>query len=328
MISKKQNSRRALLAAGAALALGGTRTAPAQPAWPSRPIRWLVGYPPGGITDLMARLVAQRVSSDIGQPITVENKPGASSNIAALEVARAAADGHTFLCAPTGVETANPSLYKSQLVPSRDLQAVCAIASSQLYLIARPTLPGSDARALVALARSAPGRMTYASAGNATPPHLAGELFKQAAGIFVTHIPYRGVGPATQDLAASQVDFLFDPGSALPFIKSGKVKLLGVASGRRSSFFPDVPTLSEQGLKATELDIWYGLWAPQGVPADLLTTLSNAVRKALADGEVRQRFATFAAEPNWLDQRSFKALLAKETEVVSALIKTRGIAAE
>ncbi|WP_296354354.1 tripartite tricarboxylate transporter substrate binding protein [Ramlibacter sp.] len=324
--SNKTSRRTAMLAVPALLA--GLGTVRAQPAWPTRPIRWVVGYPPGGITDVMARLMAQKVGADIGQQITIENRPGASSNIAALEVARAGGEGQAFLFAPTGVETANPWLYKSQLVPSRDLQPVCAVASSQLYLVARPDLPGSDARALVAQARSTPGRMTYASAGNATPPHLAGELFKQQAQIFVTHIPYRGAAPALQDVASGQVDFVFDPGSALPFIRAGKVKLLGVASARRSPFFPETPTLAEQGVKASELDIWYGLWAPPATPADVVGTLGNAVRKALVDADVRQRFATFAAEPQWLDQRGFKTLLNRESEMLASLIKARGIAAE
>lgn len=318
-------TRRSLVLAASAAALLPAR-APAQgPEWPHKPIRWVVGYPAGGITDVMARVVAQKVSGLLGQPVVVDNKPGASSNIAGFEVVKAAADGSTFLFAPTALESANPFLYKAAFDPSKDLLPVCGVASSQLYLVARPNLEARSAGELTAAARRAPGKLTYASAGNATPPHLAGELFKQQAGVFATHIPYRGAAPALQDVMAGQVDFFFDPGTALPHIRSGKVKLLGVASARRSPFFPDVPTLSEQGVRATELDIWFGLWAPVGTPASTVGRLGAAVQAALQDPEVRQRFGAFAAEPSWLDAVRFRQLLDHERTLLGELIRARQI---
>lgn len=320
-------TRRELLTVAASALIAPTSVWAQAPDWPQRPVRWIVGYPPGGITDVMARVVAQKVSASIGQQVVVDNKPGASSNIAVQEVIKAS-DGHTFLFAPTQVETSNPFLFKASFDPSKDLSPVSGVASSQLYLIARPTLNAKDAKELVELARRNPGRLTYASAGNATPPHLAGELFKQQANVFATHIPYRGAAPALQDVMAGQVDFFFDPGTALPHIRTGKVKLLGVASSKRSPFFPDVPTLSEQGVRASELDIWFGLWAPNGLPAAVLSRLGAAVQSALSEADVRQRFASFAAEPSYRNAGDFKQLLQREKSVLGDLIKARKITAE
>jgi tripartite-type tricarboxylate transporter receptor subunit TctC len=318
--------RRLLLSASASAVLSTARAQ--SPDWPQKPIRLLVGYPAGGITDVMARVVGQKAGAVLGQAIVIDNKPGASSNVAGQLVVKSAPDGYTLLLAPTALETANPFLFKAAFDPSKDLMPVCGVASSQLYLVARPNLEVHSASDLVELARRAPGRLTYASAGNGTPPHLAGELFKQQAGIFVTHIPYRGAAPALQDVMANQVDFFFDPGTALPHIQTGKVKLLGVASARRSPFFPEVPTLSEQGVRATELDIWFGVWAPNGTPGALLNRCAGAAQNALLDPGVLQRFGTFAAEPSWLDSTRFRQLLDRERSVLGELIRARHIKAD
>ena len=203
----------------ATLALAGLTTlgtsAWAQPAWPSKPIRVVVGFAPGGTTDVMARLVSQQLSESLGQPVIVDNKPGASGNIAASEVIRATADGSTFLIAPTSVETANPYLFtKSNVLPSRDLTPVGGIGRSQMYLVAKPQSTATNARELIAEAKAHPGKLSYASAGAGTPPHLACELLKKATGTFIIHIPYRGAAPALQDVMAGQADFVCDPGIA------------------------------------------------------------------------------------------------------------------
>lgn len=310
----------------ATLALAGLTTlgtsAWAQPAWPSKPIRVVVGFAPGGTTDVMARLVSQQLSESLGQPVIVDNKPGASGNIAASEVIRATPDGSTFLIAPTSVETANPYLFtKSNVLPSRDLTPVGGIGRSQMYLVAKPQSTATNARELVAEAKAQPGKLSYASAGAGTPPHLACELLKKATGTFIIHIPYRGAAPALQDVMAGQADFVCDPGIAFPHIRTNKVKLLGVVSSKRSPFFPDVPTLAEQGIPGADLDIWFGMWAPNGTSPEIVARLSKELTKALAAPNVKTRFNDLGAEPISLSTSEFKNLLVNEGKVLSALIK-------
>ena len=300
----------------------------AQTAWPTKTVRVVVGFPPGGTTDVMARLISQGLGEQLGQTFIVENKPGASGNLAAGEVVKATPDGYTLLVAPTSVETANPSLFKTMFQPSKDLAPVAAIGRTAMYLVTKPGLEAKDAKELVALAKAKPGSLSYASAGAGTPPHLAAELFKQQAGIEATHIPYRGAAPALQDVMASQADYVFDPGIAFPHIRTGKVKLLGVASAQRSPFFPDMPTLAEQGIKGAELDIWFGVWAPVGVPADALAKLNAALVKVLAQPALKQRFADLGAIPEPLDTAAFRKLLDNEAKVLSALIKDRKISVD
>lgn len=311
-----------------ALVAAATLGAQAQGTWPTKSVRIVVGFAPGGTTDGMARLLAQSLTDALGHTVIVDNKPGASGNIGAGDVVKAAPDGHTLLIAPTSVETANPSLFKASFHPAKDLLPVAAIGRTAMYVIARPTLEVKDAKELVAMAKASPGKLSYASAGTATPPHLAAELFKQQAGIFATHIPYRGAAPALQDVMAGQADYVFDPGIAFPHIRSGKVKLLGVASAKRSPFFPDAPTLAEQGIKGAELDIWFGVWAPVGTPPDVLTRLNRELNKALANATLKQRFADFGAEPAPLDAAAFRKLLDEEGKVLAALIRERKITVE
>ena len=319
-------ARRGALAA-ACLALAGAAWAQA-PAWPNKPLRIVVGFAPGGSTDVMARIVAQSVGEAIAQTVVIDNKPGASGNIAAAEVVRAAPDGHTFLIAPTSVETANPWLFKSNLLPSRDLTPVGTIGKTQMYLVAKPQIAARDVRELVALAKAQPGKLSYASAGTGTPPHLACELFKQASGSFVTHIPYRGAAPALQDVLSGQADFVCDPGIAFPHIRTGKVKLLGVVSAKRSPFFPDVPTVGEQGVAGADLDIWFGLWAPKGTPPEILARMNKELARALAQPALAKRYGDLGAEPVAMEQAEFRALLQREGQQLETLIKTQGISVE
>jgi len=308
---------------------GASLPAAAQQApWPNKPVRLVVGFAPGGGTDVMARAVAQSLTESMGQSFIVDNKPGASGNLAVSEVARATPDGYTILVAPTSVETANPYLFKSNVNPSRDLAPVMGIGRMQMYVVARPTLDVKDVKGLVALAKAQPGKLNYASSGTATPPHLAGELFKQSTGTFVTHVPYRGSAPALQDVMAGQADFVFDPGIAFPHIKAGKVKLLGVASDRKSPFFPEAPTYAELGIKNASLDIWFGVWAPNNLPADVTERLSRELTKALAAPALKERFNSLGAEPAPVETQAFRKLLADEGKTLSTLIKDRKIVLE
>jgi tripartite-type tricarboxylate transporter receptor subunit TctC len=309
----------ALLVAGPALA---------QDKWPSKAVRLLVGFPPGGTTDVKARLVAHGLTEGLGRSVIVENRPGASGNIAAGEAVRAAPDGYTFLVAPSTTETVNPLLFKAPFHPAKDLTPVASIGRVQLYLAVRPGLGVKNAKDLVSMIRGRPGKMTYASAGIGTTPHLAGELFERQAGILATHVPYKGGAPAFADVIAGQIDFMFDAGTALPHIRAGKADLLGVTGTRRSPFFPDTPTLGEQGIGGMELEGWWGIWAPNGTPPAIIARLSDLLAKVLAQAELRQRFADIAAEPALLHAPAFRKLLHDEAALLSALIRDRGIKVE
>lgn len=318
---KQSPLRRCLIQAAAATVVALTTGAAHAQAWPAKPIRIVVGFAPGGTTDVMARVIAQSLSESLGQSVVVDNKPGASGNVAAGEVIRAPADGYTFLVAPTSFETANPFLFKQTIAPAKDLTPVAGVGRSQMYLVIKPQFTFKDAKEFVAYARANPGKLSYASAGSGTPPHLAGELFKQVAGVYATHIPYRGAAPALQDVMAGQADYVFDPGIAFPHVRSGKVRMLAVAGAKRSSFFPDVPTLAELGFKGAELDIWFGMWAPNGVPADVNARMAKEIAKALTLPATKTRYESLGAEPVGLDPAEFKTLLQKETKMLSTLIK-------
>ncbi len=327
--SSRFNMRRTFtLAALSLLGLGTAITSQAQ-AWPNKPIRIVVGFAPGGTTDVMARLMAQHLSESLGQSVVIDNKPGASGNIAAAEVARAAPDGYTLFISPTSVETANPSLFKSSpVLPSRDLTPVAGIGKTQMYLVAKPQTTAKDVRELVAQAKAQPGKLSYASAGAGTPPHLACELFKQATSTDIVHVPYRGAAPALQDVLSGQADFVCDPGIAFPHVRSGKAKLLAIVSEKRSPFFPDVPTVAEQGFKGNYMDIWFGMWAPNGIPADIVTRLNRELAKALAQPAVKSRYADLGAENVALDTGEFRNLLAAEGRLLSGLIRDQKITVE
>jgi tripartite-type tricarboxylate transporter receptor subunit TctC len=328
-LSHPPAARRTFIGTATSLCLfGATGAALAQATWPTKTVRIVVGFAPGGTTDVMARVIAQGLTEALGQPVIVDNKPDASGNIAAGEVIKAAADGYTVMVAPTSVETANPSLFKSSILPSRDLTPVMGIGRTQMYLITRPGLEVKDAKQLVAMARANPGKLSYASAGTGTPPQLAGELFKQSTGTFITHVPYRGAAPALQDVMASQADMAFDPGIAFPHIKSGKVKLLAVASDKKSPFFRDMPTYADLGIKEASLDIWFDVWVPNNTPAEVTTRLSRELTRILATAAVKQRFGDLGAEPVALEAAEFKKLLAQEGKTLSALIKDRKIIVE
>ena len=319
--------RRTLAAAAlAVLGLSLSATSHAQ-AWPNKPIRIVVGFAPGGTTDAMARLVGQGMSESLGQTVVIDNKPGASGNIAAAEVARATPDGYTVFISPTSVETVNPHLIKNApVLPSRDLTPVAGVGKSQMYLVTKPQSTAKDVRELVAQAKA--GKMAYASAGAGTPPHLACELFKQATATNILHVPYRGAAPALQDVLAGQADMVCDPGIAFPHIRTGKVKLLGILSDKRSPFFPDVPTVAEQGFKGANLDIWFGMWVPNNTPADIIARLNREVAKALSSPALKARYAELGGENVALDTQEFKALLASEAKTLSTLIREQKITVE
>lgn len=326
--------RHGAIAAAATLTPAASLLAPGQaqaqtPPWPSRPVRIVVAFPPGGVADIWARALAPSLQELLGQPVLVENRSGANGNVAAESVAKAAADGHTLLLSSTGIDTVNPLIMpKAGFDVNRDLLPVALLGSIKLYLVTRPGLPPTSLKEFIAYARANVGKLTYGSAGSGSTPHLAGELFKQQAGVFATHIPYRGAAPALQDMLAGQIDFFFDPGIAFTHVRTGRVKMLGVASATRSLFFPDVPTMAEAGVPGVEADTLFGLWAPAGTPADVVNRLNREVNKVLAQPPVKQRFANVGGETLPVSIAEFKDKIKAEGVLFGGVIKSRKIQAD
>lgn len=311
---------------GVAIALclfGLASTCCSQQTWPSKPIRLVVGFPAGGSVDTIARNAAQQISVATGQPAYVENRPGAGGNLAASEVKRAAPDGYTILVTSTSVVTANPSLFKSS-VGFADLEQVSTIAKGAMYLVVRPGFNATNFNGLIAFAKSNPGALTYGSPGVGTPNHLATELMKMKAGFQATHVPYKGGPPALQDLMSGQIDFVLDPGLSLPYIQAGKLKLLGVMSSSRSPFFPQAPTLREQGFQGANLDMWFGVFMPKGTPLAVQTRLAE-ILKSFDQPRSREALASLGIEPAVVSGPEFKRLLINETQLFSGLIRDLGI---
>lgn len=297
--------------------------------WPAKPIRIVVGFPPGGVADIMARSVSQYMTESLGQPVVIENRAGANGNIAADAVAKSAADGYTIGLVSTGIESVNPAMFPRMAYdPHKDLQHVGATGRIQLFLTTRVTLDPNDVKSFVSTAKSRKPALSFGSAGPGSTPHLVAELFKRSAGFEAVHVPYRGAAPALTDLMAGSVDFFFDPGISFSSVRAGKVKMLAVASAKRSELFPDVPTLLELGYKGVDYDTWFGIYAPTGVPADILTKLNQALNKALSQETVRTRFRDLGGEATPMSAAEFKAIAARETSVFSPLVRELGIKAD
>ncbi len=268
----------------------------AQP-YPSKPIRLVVPYPPGAGTDILARTVGQRLSDSMGQQVVIDNRPGAGGTIGTEIVAKAQGDGYTLLLGPTS-HAINPSIY-SQLPYDtlRDFAPVSTVASATIVLVVHPSQPVASVRELVALAKSKPGQLALGSAGNGTVFHLAGELFKQAAGIDLVHVPFKGGSPAITNLVGGQINVLFETMLALqPHIKAGRAKALAVASAQRSSAMRELPTMIESGFAAIVAENWYGLYVPAATPKDIIAKLNAEVVKALTTPEMKERLAAQGAE--------------------------------
>ena len=245
----RSTARRRMLAV--ALALTATLVAPAAwaQAWPAKPLRVVVNFPPGGAADQLARIIAQPLQEALGQPVVVENRGGAGGNVGGDAVAKAAADGYTLLFSSGGMVSVNPHIYaRMPFDPAKDLVPVAAAARVLVFLVVRSESPITDFKGFLAELKARPGRLSFGSPGNGSSPHLATEMMKSMTGTFAVHVPYRGAAPALTDLLAGQIDFLFDPGIAVPHIRSGKLRLLAVGSPARSPLFPDMPTLQEAGL--------------------------------------------------------------------------------
>lgn len=306
--------------------LGGTVAAHAQ-SYPAKPIRWVVPYPAGGGSDFLARTIGQQLSQQISQPVTVDNKPGGNTAIAASEVARSAADGYTILSADNGTMVFNTALYsKLTYNPEKDLTPVTLMGRFPMILVVGPNSDVKDAKDFVAKAKAAPGKLSYGSAGAGSPHHLAMELLKVNSGLHMVHIPYRGAAPALTDLAGGQVNaMMVDLAAGAGFIKGGKVRPLAVANPTRLPQLPDVPTFAELGFKGVEASAQVGIVAPANTPADTVAALQKQVATAIQQPAIRQKLIDFGIEPVGSTPQQYVELIRTEVQRWHQLIREQKI---
>ncbi|WP_157548575.1 Bug family tripartite tricarboxylate transporter substrate binding protein [Piscinibacter sakaiensis] len=316
------NRRQALAAVLAAAALPGAHAQ----AWPARPIRLVVNFPPGGAADQLARAIAQPLQDALGQPVAVENRGGAGGNLGADAVAKSPGDGYTLLFASGGTLSVNPHIYpRMPFDPRKDLVPVAAAARVLVFLVVRADSPVKDFPGLLADLKAHPGRRSFGSPGNGSSPHLAAEMMKSMASVYAVHIPYRGAAPALTDLLGGQVDFLFDPGIAVPHIRAGRLRLLAVGSPSRSPLFPDTPTLAEAGLAGFDADTVFGLYAPGGTPAPVIARLNAEVNRILATPAMRERITAIGGVPAPLSAEQFAAKVAEDSQRFGTIVRERRI---
>ena len=297
--------------------------------WPAKPIKVIVNFPPGGAADQIARAISLPLQEALGQPVIVDNRAGAGGNIGGDALAKSPPDGYTLLLTSGGLVSINPAIYaKMSFDPVKDIIPVAAAARVLVFLEVKPSLPVKDVKEFIAYAKANPGKLTYASPGNGSSPHLAGEMFKDMTQSFSVHVPYRGAAPAMQDLLGGQVDFMFDPGIGLNHVRAGKLKLLAVGSPKRSPLFPDVPTLSEVGLKGFDADTVFGFYAPTGTPAAIVTRLNSEINKILSTQAVKDRIAGLGGEVAPMTPAEFGAKAHEDTARFGKLIKERRISGD
>lgn len=312
-----------LLASGLGLSLG----VPAQETFPSRPIRFVVPYPPGGGNDVVARVLAQKITESTGQPVIVENKAGADGRVAGEFVARAAPDGYTVMIDHSAI-VINPSLFPQMSYDvSRDLAPITQAVSQSAMLLAHPSLPANNVRELIALAQAQPGKLNYASPGNGSPQHIGMELFNRIAKTNIVHIPYKGGAPALTALMAGEVHLLQN-GSSLQQVRGGKAKILATTGAQRSAALPDVPTVAESGLAGYTITIWLGLFAPARTPAAIIARLNQEFVKALSAPDVVARLRDFNYDVVKSTPEEFARVIARDREEFGKVIREANIKAD
>ena len=311
----------ALLAQTQALAQG----------YPNRPIRLVVPFPAGGATDLLARAITQKLGAQLGQQIVVDNKAGAGGSLGSGEAAKAAPDGYTLLIATSSTHSIGPHLNaKLGYKVDEDFTPVAHVANAANVVLVTPSLPVKDIKELIALAKVRPGQLNYASSGNGTIVHLSSEAFKSQAGVFITHIPYRGTALAIPDLVAGNTQLLFDSiVSGMPHVKDGRLKALAVTGRTRSTLAPELPTVSESGLPGYESVTWFGIYGPKGLPPAIVARLNSEFNAAMQSAEVRERLAKLGAEPaGGSSPAQFAAMVKADSERWGRLIRERKITLE
>lgn len=325
------SGRRAAIAVFTTLALAVVAPAHAQGVWPGKPVRIIVPFAPGGTTDILARAVAPELSRAFGQQFVVENKPGAGGNLGAEIVAKSPGDGYTLLMGTVGTHGINRALYpKLPYDPFKDFAPVTLVAGVPNVMVINADMARTNnintVKDFIKLAKSRPGQLNMASSGNGTSIHLAGELFKSQTGIFMTHIPYRGSGPALMDLAGGQMDVMFDNlPSAMQLIKGGKLKALAVTSAQRSAALPDTPTIEEAaGLKGFEATSWFGLLAPAGTSAEIVNRIQTETARALNTPAIKEKMLGQGAIPSGNSPAEFARLIETEHAKWAQVVKASG----
>jgi tripartite-type tricarboxylate transporter receptor subunit TctC len=288
-------ARTLLLAAVCTLPLPGF----AQSDYPNKPLKIIVGFPPGQATDVIARIVGERLSNSMGQPVLIDNKPGQGGSIGAAAAAKSPPDGYTMLISATAPLATNPNLYKDlPYDPGKDFAPITLIGNLPFVLVANPKVPVSSVRELVVLARAKPGQLTFASSGSGSTSHLSMEMLKSAMGLDMRHVPYKGSPMAFTDVMSGQVDLVFDTAVyALPQVRAGRVKLLAVASAKRSALMPDTPTVAEQGVPGYESGAWLGAVFPVGTPAPIVARMYTELNRIMKAPEMSERLSTLGGEP-------------------------------
>jgi tripartite-type tricarboxylate transporter receptor subunit TctC len=317
--------RRLLLAGSAALFCGLC----AAQGYPSKPITFVVPNPPGGFVDASARLLGEPLSRVIGQSVVIDNKGGGSGNVAYGLVARAAPDGYTLLTSYSAYHVGNPALSPKLPWAQKDLAPVALITVATNVIAAHPSVPANNLREFIAYVKANPGKLSYASQGNGSLSHIGTEMFKMQTGTSMVHIPYRGSGPAIQDVLSGQVQvFITTPPSVMGHVQSGKLKGFAVAGKARHPGLPTVPTTAEAGLNGFELEAWVGIFAPAGTPPDVIAKLSTSIRQALEQPETRTRAAAAGIDLRYLPPAELDALVQRETAFWARTIKAAGITAD
>jgi len=295
-------------------------------AYPAKPIRVVVPFPPGGATDILARAAGQKLTETLGQPVIIDNRPGAGGNIGSELVAKSGNDGYTLLMGTVGTHAINASLYaKMPYDHVKDFVPIVLVAGVPNVLVVHPSVPANSVQELIAYGRANPGKLNFASSGSGTSIHLAGELFKVMTGVQMTHVPYKGSAPAVSDLLGGQVQLMFDNlPSALPHIKGGKLKALAVTSMARAPALPDIPTVSESGVPGFEASSWFGLLAPAGTPRDVVTRINGEVAKWLASTDGKEKLAAVGANAAGGSPEDFAKHIAAETAKWAKVVKESG----
>jgi len=314
----------------AAVIAGLAATASGADAWPAKPVRIVVPFAPGGPADLVPRLIGPKLSEIWGQPVVVDNKPGAGGNIGMDVVAKSAPDGYSLGIGPNGNLVVNPHLYANLPYDvTRDFAPITLIATFSNVLVVNPDVPAKSVAELIALAKAKPGSLSYGSPGTGSQPHLGGEYLRLTAGIDIVHVPYNGTAPALRDLLGGQIAFMFaQTSAALPHIQSGKLRALGVASRKRAPQLPDVPTIEEAGLPGFEAVSWYALLAPAATPKDVVAKIQADVLRVLQMPEIREKLTQQGGEPVGNTPAELAALLKNESARYADLVRRAGIKAE
>ena len=313
----------------AALFAAAVASAAFAQAWPTKPIRFIVPYPPGGTSDILARTIGEKLGTALGQTIVVENKPGANGNVGADYVAKASPDGYTFLLADIGAIAISPSVYPSlPFDPVKNFTPVTMVAYSPHILVVHPSVPAKSVAELVALAKSKPGKLNYAASSTGSAPHLAGVEFAQRAKIDWNYIPYKGGAQAITDVVGGQADLLFNGMLATyPNVKGGKLRILAVSSANRLASIPDVPTVAESGFPGFETGSWQGILAPPGTPSEIVAKLGSEVQKILATPEMKERLAGQGAEVRVTTPAELGTFIARERDRWAKVVKESGVKA-